>query len=367
MASGEDQQKNVPKPENHLSLFERRAQSSVLFQDRLYFWGGIVVVTEHLPDDSSSEEDSDEDDTPFPTVQGIPPGVLRVRKNLPLTKKKLIDVYDIKEKLWYQYATTGEVPPSDYGAAMCELGGYIYLFGGYNDLHFSSDLYCLDPAAMSWKKKRTADVVPSPVYRTSLVGYQGQNCLIAFGGVCERIPGERLRDNNAEYSEYTISPHPYGSNNEYHVYDVTEGCWKIPQVIGRPGPRCGHSMVVVDKYRAAMFGGILGESAFSELYILDMETNTFHQIRNPNSPDKPWPLPRTFHPMCSLTAIDNDGDSDVCAQLFVLWGRDTKTTVADEAGIFTFNKELTAVSYKKVKSLYCIRMSVSTYHVFAVN
>ena len=51
------------------------------------------------------------------------------------------------------------------------------------------------------------------------------------------------------------------------------GCWKIPQAIGRPGPRCGHSMVVVDKYRAAMFGGILGESAFSELYILDMETN----------------------------------------------------------------------------------------------
>ena len=78
-------------------------------------------------------------------------------------------------------------------------------------------------------------------------------------------------------------------------------------------------------------------------------SQTFYEIRRP-TPDTPWPLPRTFHPICSLNppctrAEDNSG---TCAQVFVLWGRNTKSSVADEAGILTFNKDVTEVSYKKV-------------------
>ena len=54
--------------------------------------------------------------------------------------------------------------------------------------------------------------------------------------------------------------------------------------------------------------------------------------------------------MCSLTASESVTDGSACAQVFVLWGRDTNVwlSVADEAGIFTFNEDLKEVSYKKV-------------------
>ena len=216
------------RPIETLSLFERRAHSCVLHNDKLYFWGGIVVVSEQLPEDSSSDdEDSDEEgSTPFPSVAGIPSGVLRVRKNLPHTKEKLIDVYDIRDKLWYQYGTSGDVPPPDYGATMCVLNDHIYLYGGYNDFHFSSDLYRLDLSTMIWKMMEpSSDIKPSPVYRTSLIEFAARNHLIAFGGVCGEVPREKLAEAHADYREHQATPHSYGCNNEYHEYDVREGLY----------------------------------------------------------------------------------------------------------------------------------------------
>ena len=213
----------IPLPENSVTLFERRAHCCAQYAGRLYYWGGIVLITYRMPDESSSEDDSesdsDEEETPFTSVAGIPPGVLRVRKSLPLTDEKLIDVYDIKEKLWYQYRTAGEVPPPDYGTAMCERNGYIYLFGGYNDFNFSSDLYRLNLSNLTWKKMAVStDTSPSPVYCTALIPYMSH--LIAFGGICGVVPEEKQRTSGSAYHEYETLPRPHGCNNEYHEFSL---------------------------------------------------------------------------------------------------------------------------------------------------
>ena len=182
------------------------------------------MVTERMEDDSSDESESEADSpTPgLPTVGGITPGIFRVRRNLPHMEKKLIDVYDVHDKLWYQYSTKGDVPPPDYGAAMCSHDSdYLYLFGGYNEFNFSSDLRRLHLSTMVWEKMEpTSPVLPTPVYRTSLVPYRDR--LVAFGGVGMQVPNDKLREAGAEYIACQELPQNYGHNNEYHEFLLNE-------------------------------------------------------------------------------------------------------------------------------------------------
>ena len=175
------------------------------------------MVTERMDDDSSDE--SEEDDTPALSTPGaVPPGIFRVRRNLPHTEKNLIDVYDVQDKLWYQYSTRGDVPPPDYGAAMCSHhSDYLYLFGGYNDFNFSSDLRRLQLSTMVWEKMQpTSAVQPTPVYRSPLVPYRDR--LVVFGGVSAEVKEEKRREANAEYLSFQEVPQNYGHNNEYHEF-----------------------------------------------------------------------------------------------------------------------------------------------------
>ena len=179
------------------------------------------MVTERMDDDSSDES---EDESPgLPTAGGVPPGIFHVRRNLPHTDKNLIDVYDVQDKLWYQYSTKGDVPPPDYGAAMCSYGSdYLYLFGGYNEFHFSSDLRRLHLSTMVWEKMQpTSPVLPTPVYRTPIVPYKDR--LVVFGGVSIRVSDEKLLEANAAYISCEQVPQDYGHNNEYHEFVFEEG------------------------------------------------------------------------------------------------------------------------------------------------
>ena len=185
---------------------------------------GIIVVTERMEDDSSDESESEDSPPPVPPAAGgLPPGIFRVRRNLPHTEKNLIDVYDVQDKLWYQYCTRGDVPPPDYGAAMCSHhSDHLYLFGGYNEFNFSSDLRRLKLSTMVWEKMQpTSAVQPTPVYRTSLVPYRDR--LVVFGGVSVRVSDEKLRDANAQFTAYQVLPREYGQNNEYHEFYCDRG------------------------------------------------------------------------------------------------------------------------------------------------
>ena len=181
------------------------------------------MITERMEDNSSDESESEADSPVLPTVGGIPPGIFRVRRNLPNTEKNLIDVYDVQDKLWYQYNTKGNVPPPDFGAAMCSHDSdYLYLFGGFNDFNFSSELRRLHLSTMVWEKMEpTSPVLPTPVYRTSLVPYRDR--LVVFGGVSMQVADDKLREAGAEYIARLELPQNYGHNNEYHEFLLNEG------------------------------------------------------------------------------------------------------------------------------------------------
>ena len=46
---------------------------------------------------------------------------------------------------------------------------------------------------------------------------------------------------------------------------------------------------------------------------------------------------------------EGEGEGDIKQSIFLLWGRDTKKTVAEEAGIFTLDKGLKEVSWREVR------------------
>ena len=83
---------------------------------------------------------------------------------------------------------------------------------------------------------------------------------------------------------------------------------------------------------------------------------SFHLVSKPVGENVPWPLPRTFHPLCALVDPDSvwgEGEGDVKQSIFLLWGRNTKETVAEQAGFFTFDKELKEVSWREVRCSGC--------------
>ena len=105
-----------------------------------------------------------------------------------------------------------------------------------------------------------------------------------------------------------------------------------------------------NKYQRVSSGTIL-PSLFS--------CQSFHEVLKPVGENVPWPLPRTFHPLCTLVDPDSvwgegEGEGDAKQSIFLLWGRDTKKTVAEEAGFFTLDKDL-KVSWTEVRLWRCQR------------
>ena len=90
---------------------------------------------------------------------------------------------------------------------------------------------------------------------------------------------------------------------------------------------------------------------FISIYLSILLYQSFHLVSKPAGGDVLWPLPRTLHPLCTLVDPDSVwGEGNVRQSIFLLWGRDTEETVAEEAGIFTLDKDLQDVSWKEVSN-----------------
>ena len=202
--------------EDTLALFERRAHCAVHYEGKIYFWGGIIVETEYIGGGDDSEDSSDDESE---SESDSEPVLIRTRKNLPHTEKKLIDVYDICSQLWWQYPTTGDAPPPDYGASVAVLHDHIYHFGGYGEFHFRNDLYHLNLSSLHWEKiQPKTDLMPFPVYRTILLPYV--NRLVTFGGICIKVEDARLAGCEAKYHEIEPLPHSYGHHNAFWEFNI---------------------------------------------------------------------------------------------------------------------------------------------------
>ena len=165
----------------------------------MYTWGGH---TQQLVEDP--------DRPPYP-----------VDESLPNTDDNFIDVYDIHNKVWHQYATSGDAPDLGNGSTMVAYGHDLYLFGGWNEGDFSSDLYKFDTNTNTWELIDLADdqVKPSPRYLTDAVLYNHQICI--YGGVGPPIDRSAIQQ-GAEYFGFQQHNHDYGFgwNNEIFLYDI---------------------------------------------------------------------------------------------------------------------------------------------------
>ena len=207
---------------NYFALHERRAHCCTLIGDKLYVWGG--VTTEHIyPPENEEEEDDDDsesDDSDGPSS----PALVKLRKLLPDPKDNFVDVFDTATRLWWHYTTTGDVPPGDYGSSLCPWENqFIFLFGAYNGLNFSSTLYRLNVETFEWTKiEPNTPTLPLPSARVGMVDYHQHLCV--FGGVCARPPDERRKVNpSLLYEETARGNKPWGWSNEYCEFNVAKG------------------------------------------------------------------------------------------------------------------------------------------------
>jgi hypothetical protein len=309
---------------DYFSLFERRAHCSVLVEEKLYVWGG--VTTEHIypaapsPGDDDSDSESDSDDSPGPSS----PTLVKLRKLLPDPKDNFMDVFDTVDRLWRHYPTMGNIPPPDYGSTMRAVGRFIFLFGAYEGLNFSSDLYRFSVDSFEWVKIEPATVTrPLRSARVGMVDHQ-QLRLCLFGGVCSRPSEDERKDRSyLEYHEIASSNKAWGWSNEYCEFDIKQGQWEVIETQNSPPPCGGVAFVRFDTHRAISFGGRVGADLSSAFFVLDLSSKVWSDPISPPGEDVPWPIPRTFHTLTCLLDPDDveQGGNSASQKILLLWGK----------------------------------------------
>ena len=142
------------------------------------------------------------------------------------------DVFDLINLTWSTQATSGSVPDLGIGSTLSyhKNTHSIYLYGGWNDRLFSSDVFCVSMDTWQWEKIIVPDgfIKPSPRYLTGVLIHEDKLC--NFGGVGpEIVEGQ---DKGAKYCGCVEgnTHYKFGWNNEYYEFDLIK-C-KFASVIG---------------------------------------------------------------------------------------------------------------------------------------
>ena len=209
-----------------IEVDERNGGCGVIFEDKLYVWGGNSVDKrrpfEELQDESmdeSDDEDSDgvDQDLVIETVVTLP---------RPYDPLHPFDVFDMSMGGWSRQSTHGEVPSLGLGSSLVAHpeSHSLYLYGGWNDSQFSSEVYRVSTETWKWEiVKPATGVKPSPRYLTGVLVHGDRLCM--FGGVGPDIVSGQ--DPGATYVAYEANGivYPYGWNNEYYEFELKSGKW----------------------------------------------------------------------------------------------------------------------------------------------
>ena len=215
-------------------LPEPRSGSSVaVVEDCMYMWGGH---TQWLFENEVG-----------PEAEAYP-----VEDTLPNTDEKAIDVYNILHNTWHQHATTGDVPDLGNGSALIPFEQYLFLFGGWNDGAFSSELYCFNTMTYTWELVPLSDesIKPSPRYLIGAVLYNSEICI--FGGVGAPIIHIQPGATYTSFRKYSFE-YGYGWNNEMFLYSITKSKPSMSTALpylgggGGGGLGCSKNQVVIGK------------------------------------------------------------------------------------------------------------------------
>lgn len=181
-----------------------------------------------------SDSEDEEDEGESPPFEEIVVDLPRERNG-----KYRFDVFDLQSLSWSTKDTQGiphtDIPLVGTGSTLSYHNdtNSIYLYGGWNNHQFSSDVYCISMDTWRWEMVEIPDggIKPSPRYLTGVVIHGDKLC--NFGGVGPDIvkveggeyPGHvRNQDVGAVYhrADEKGVKYPFGWNNEYYEFDVIE-------------------------------------------------------------------------------------------------------------------------------------------------
>eukprot|EP00062_Callorhinchus_milii_P004392 gi/632942699/ref/XP_007886551.1/ PREDICTED: kelch domain-containing protein 1 isoform X6 [Callorhinchus milii] len=269
---------------------ERSGRCAVLDGNHLYDWGGYIIYENHevyLPNDE-------------------------------------IWVYELENGTWQKHAMKGDLPPPLSRSCAACLNGIMYIFGGYDGLEYTNEMYCVNlqvkDATYIWKKLRNCQgICPTP--RHELSCWVHKDRLIYFGGYgCKRI--SELNDsfyvNEASWEEEMF----WGWNCEIHVFDPSIQIWYQPTTKGMPPrPRAAHACAVLGN-KGYLFGGRILETRINDLHCLDLDSWTWS---GEVAVDGIRPQGRLWH---TLTPVTDD-------QLFLFGGLSAESQLLSDAWIYS--------------------------------
>uniref|UniRef100_A0A8P4GAQ8 Kelch domain-containing protein 1 n=1 Tax=Dicentrarchus labrax TaxID=13489 RepID=A0A8P4GAQ8_DICLA len=195
------------------------------------------------------------------------------------------DKYLPSDEIWVcdleeVFQMAGEVPPSMSGTCGCSLNGHMYIFGGYDKIGQSNQIFCvnLTDGKYTWRSiKHKIGSAPSHRDKLSCWIHKGSYLVLFF---------------------FQLEDVVWGWNNEVHVFDPVHASWSEPQTHGRtPTPRATQASATLG-CRGYICGGRVMGTRMSDIHCLDLESWTWSEI----IPVSTTPVGRSWH---TLTAVSD--------------------------------------------------------------
>jgi N-acetylneuraminic acid mutarotase len=194
-----------------------------------------------------------------------------------------IQIYDIQQETWLQLKEPSEMEEEDedityltkdrWAHAACVIPSistsHIYLFGGWDGNCQYSDVYKFRLSKRDIVSVKTSGNGFS--FRGGLSATAYQNSAIIFGGAC-------------------CKGGPYEYYNDVYIFNAETNEWNGPLVCQGtpPAPRSQHGAVIVEDY-LVIIGGYDGTQLFNDVHVLDLQNNTWKQLKPKANSN--WPLP----------------------------------------------------------------------------
>ena len=274
----------------------RNGGCGVVFEGKLYVWGGETTdkfrpyELMNTSDDSDDDDDDDGDDDEDLVIERV------TTLPRPSDPNHPFDVFDLKTQSWSRQSTGGKPPLLGLGSSLNvhHDSRSFYLCAGWNGGRFDSEVYRISVDDWKWEiVKPVGDVKPSPRYSAGVFIHENRLCM--FGGVGPEI--KKDQDPGAKYIKAPQRDAEFGPNNEYYEFDICSSKCIINQsicvansvqsksllcILGnwtaslgrnatRPEPMSGMGFSKFDQHRAMLFGGKTIPAYLDGLFVFDLD------------------------------------------------------------------------------------------------
>ena len=196
---------------------------------------------------------------------------------------RVIWSYNLDIDRWIKFVLpdTQKIPEARILACAVVMGSDIYLYGGMRFDHSIGGVWKLSGTAarnISWEYADSPCTENLIAPRFAHAGWEYQNKLWVFGGLCPNIYGYLHDNEHFEFSERS-----YGYNNQLCCFDTAEKVWNTVKCTGmRPSPRYHHAVAQIIN-SIFLYGGQSKNAPFKDLYELNMKLLTWTKIQTGGS------------------------------------------------------------------------------------